>query len=668
MAPITPTNDSGARKRRVARPRSGMTPHLPRETTIAEAALHDSQDTGQDNPTTPPDQDKEPFRDRKITGLLRLPCELLQIIGSKLTGSRDILHFALVNKHVNGIILETMARNLVISKKQIKRLLEMLVSHPALIIKVSSVDLGDYGCNNHEDCLCLGTPHSKPEIMKLLGPAIAANTQNTISWNHIRQAKRTPGPVWRKNQAYFLDVLLSLCPNIKSIRVELPEARPFNSDIPPRPVHLAPHHLPAPNPELIPVAPLQGPALQMMQQNLEELIIAEDTRWKGPITCEVLEHQDISWRNTGKYTITLAGFSRLKRLDVPMDVLGRPQDVVFLVPNIVDTAADNAAADEIGKDKDDKLKSLAGIREKVLPLTLQYLHLRCCNKWTFALLKKVNQVPVEQLRLKHIELFFTSRPQDIIMQCDATDKGRLNYICLLSELHRKGVKVSFYTGPKEMVVDMRKELEAISVLSPFEVWQFVISGIPFTELNAEASRNRRVLSVGSRLFLRHAKHHLKLFNSPTFNAESWAQGAFFHGIKDTKRYPNILSPKLKVITLDPSRWSLREDGKHQVKRRLAALLSLDTFEFTFRVEQALGSTPIDVPFLGVTFNIPSAGTRHHRRKDEEKIPGQGHGTDCTLGSKNDESNSSCPTEGLPFAKDSKFDSVLWSGVLWKASL
>jgi hypothetical protein len=223
MAPSTPPH--AARKRRVASPSSGTdTPYLPRETTRPGPNLRNTyaDSTSSDQSTHIPN-----LEDRKDASLLGLPCELLEIIASSLIGSKHIFNLALANKHVNSVVRKTIVRDLVVSKKHIKGCIDMLARHPDLINCVTSVDLSDFGCGHAldcPDCLCLGTPNFKPDVLEFIGRTITNNSDNTITWTHVREAKYTRGTVWRKQQAFFLDVLITSCPNLKSITLEVSSA------------------------------------------------------------------------------------------------------------------------------------------------------------------------------------------------------------------------------------------------------------------------------------------------------------------------------------------------------------------------------------------------------------------------------------------------------------
>jgi hypothetical protein len=563
MAPSTPPH--AARKRRVASPGSDNTPQISRGTTISDPSLRDTC-TGHSDRASPDRYGRgETTQDRKDASLLGLPCELLEMVASNLLRNKHIVNLALTNRHLHGIIRKTMVRQLVVSKKHVKSCVDMLARHPDLITCVTCITLGDFGCE-HEDYRCLGTSDFEPDVMELINTTITSNTISTITWDRIQRGKDVPGPVWHMQEAFFLEILTTLCPNLKSVTVELPAARQFSSGGPPQPVHMAPDNLPGLNQELTPVTPFQGSALQVMRQKLEALTIAEDTRWKGPPTLEFLERQDIPWRNMGKHTITLTGFSKLRRLDVPMEVLGHPCTLLFVDPTATAISTTDLAAAGINTTRTHP-------RTKVLPLTLRYLHLRSCNKMTFALLQKINEVPVAQLRLKHIELFSKTGLRDLVMQCDATDLGRFNYLQVLSDLNRKGTKVTFYTWHGEEALDIFQELASLSALSPFEVWRSSASHISSPTLNPAASEKRRIGDIGIRIFLRHAEHHMNLFNRATLDLRLWTHAAFFHGIKNTKWDLELLDRSKQLQPADPGDWEERPLGKREARWRLPVLLS-----------------------------------------------------------------------------------------------
>ncbi|EMD95343.1 hypothetical protein COCC4DRAFT_178928 [Bipolaris maydis ATCC 48331] len=611
MAPSTPSS-SRMRKRRVGSP--GITPaipNLPRETTRREtASIHEQQRFDHQSNTVL--DYGEAYKRARIC-LLDLPSELIDLIASKLRKEKAIFKFALVSKRLSGIVQQTMVRKPVLRQPNIRSFLEMLGHHPELIQKITHVDLGDFDCSHHQDCHCRDVPNLDGDVKETIGRIITANTQGDVTWSHIRKTKSFLGPVWREDQAFFLNTLVALCSNMRSITIELPGARRFQAGQPPRPNHSAPHTFPSLNPELLPVTPFDGIALQILRPRLQSLIIAEDTRWKGPATLEVLHFRDLNWRNMGKHTITLAGFSSLKRLDVPMDALGCPQNVVFSNQDRQTTPAKNDTPTNNLVLKDGRLQTLEEARLKVLPSTLTHLHLRSCNKFTFAFLKMINETATENMQLRYVELFFHNESHEAIINCDATDEGGFSYLDLLMDLERKHINVQFFCGARETRVDMRRELEALSFLTPFEVWRYSNFRRPFSELSLCASSIRQSSMIGSRLFLRHANSHSRLFNSSTFHPESWAQSAFFRGTNPTKKSNSTRDQKPKADEeVDTSH--IRNREKQKIRRRLPDLLSLDSFQFSFNKVQSLSSLPGEVVFQGVVLPI-STDSRAHPIED-----------------------------------------------------
>ncbi|KAG9190431.1 hypothetical protein G6011_08519 [Alternaria panax] len=687
MAPTTPLS-SGARKRRVASPGSGVkTPTLPREPAIPDTTPEGPYHVHQPNTNVRSDEvDAHLLQNH---GLLSLPCELLEMIASNLLATTHILNLGMVSKRMSGIVQQTIVRDLVVSSRNIGRFLGMLSGRAELTSKVSSVDVGDLGCSQYGEHPYADLDSLGPNFLETLSIAIAASTGHVIDWSPVREDNKYVGPVWRQDTAFFLNVLATSCPSIKSVTVELPEARPFRSGQPPRPIHQAPSALPALNPELLPVAPFQGPALRVFQAKLETrkscpLTISENTSWKGPPTIEVLESHNLKWRNMGTHIITLANFSRLKRLDIPMDILGRPHDIVFSNTYNLNVAKHDGPA--IVRRTPPVSKKLAELRSKVLPLTLQYLHLRSCNKWVFALLQRINEVPVEDLILKRVELSFELSPKNLLIQCDAEDLGRLDYVQLLAGLDRKGIEVIFHTGPEGIAVDMRKELEALSCLTPSEVWHCSVAHAPFSKWNPEASRKRQSLKTGFRYFLRHADHHSQLLNSPTFNIESWMQGAFFHGISNSEWDAQLLDSRMEVKTIGSGGWKERALGKRALKRRLPPLLNLDIYQFVLRIEQKLTPLPKESEFFGASFAITDgvrAQPSHQHRdavkklrayKEKPKRLKQAKCAEPLLHAKaevhdlEDGIERLRPGSANNVGTASQFNATLWAGIAWNIFL
>ncbi|KAI4639981.1 hypothetical protein J4E93_008780 [Alternaria ventricosa] len=674
MAPMTPPS-STPRKRRVASPANGVkTPPLSRESAIPEFSPEDSQDG--DKHDTSALLDEVDTHLVHNNGMLRLPSELLEMVASNLLDTTHIFNFGLVNKRLGGIVQATIVRELIASGRNIKGFLRMLSYQPELLNKVLSINLGDFGCSHHVGCFCADENSLDLDILEGLGAAISTTTGHTPDWSRVWESNASVGTVWRKEPAFSLNLLAMSCPNIKSVTVQLPEVRPFFSSQPPRPLYQAPPVFPALNFEMLPGAPFQGPALPLFQAKLEALTIAENTRWKGPPTIEVLESHDAKWRNMGSHMITLADFARLKRLDIPMGIIGLPDDIFLSFA----TKSDAARVSDALPAK----KTLAEARSKVIPLTIQHLRLRSCNKWTFALLQRINEIPVSDLRLKYVELYFKTPCKQLIILCNAFDLGRLDYLDLLTSLGRKGIKVTFHSGSQEVSGGMRKELEAFYRLRPLEMWRCSGSSAPFCEWAPEASRQPQ-LAFGVRMFLRHADHHSQLLNSPTFDLRLWIQSAFFHGIRSSKWDPQLQEPNKKQATIDSSGWADRALGKRTFRRRLSPLLNLDTFQFTLRFEQKLAPLAKETLFLGASFvttestNAQSPdqyrdSTKKSCAKEEQTKRSKkaeitelaSYITDKAQGLDEDIERLRLESVNIPMAAE--FSETLWASVAWKILL
>ncbi|KAH9861691.1 hypothetical protein J1614_011444 [Plenodomus biglobosus] len=470
--------------------------------------------------------------DYASTCLLSLPNELLEMIAFNLPGYSHMLNFALSNKYLQSITEAAMCKKLVVSKKGIKGFLEALSRHLPLGEKVISADLGDFSCMGRLQCAC-PTADLEKDMVVFLTHVIASRTNHTVDWFQLRRSGQGSGPMWTAKEAFFLDALFSLCPNLKSLTVELPQAMPFDGAGPPVALSNAPVPLPSPNLELPCSPPLQGAALYLAQRNLEVLTIAEDQRWKGPQKHEMLTNSNVTWRALGKHTITLAGFRKLKKLDVPLAALGNPYSIRFLDPTATPKLVDET--DEAGPSDDKKTRQEPpSLPVKVLPSTLESLYLRSCGNSTFVLLLNIAQMPAGTLQLKRIEIFLQTNAKHMILKCQAEDEDKLSYLQILSHLSRNGIRVRFYNGDQDSPINMMAELTSLYFLSPWESILISTMTIQFSEVNLRSSQHRRQSPDASRLFFKHASTHFDLFNSPTFTPHAWNNIGFFHGNLNTK--------------------------------------------------------------------------------------------------------------------------------------
>lgn len=552
------------------------------------------------------------------TTLLDLPAELLQFITSDLRGTNGILNLARANRRLKDVAQNAMLKDLIVSKNNLTQVLTMLARRLDRVPSILSIDLGNLGwpCSRY----LLARPRIDDETFNLLISTVPPQLRHNL-FVGTEAGKSDSGSAWRRLEKLYLNFLLSLCPNLRSLNFEWPGTDSFVAARPPRSNHLSPSMLPAQNPETMAIPPFEGLALQFLQQKLEELTISRDTIWKGPSMLETLTtEEEVQWRSIGKQSITLAGFQNLTRLDVPMSVLGQPQTIRLLeTARMGYVSRANSGNDSPAGGNGNQTMQLPLHQSKIIPLTIKYLHLRDCNKHTFALLQKWSEISPDRLRLKLVEIFFKASPKAFISQCYIADEGKIDYLGKLSDLACRNVDVRSYTGSSAAAVDLRKELAHMSLLSPLEVWALATSSIQYSALKPESSIKRRFSMIGGCLFLRHFHDHLELFNSPNFDPTAWANVVFFRGAKDSKWDPTILPPNIEVGTLPNSQWLSRPLGMKDFKRRFPVFqgelstmgssgintnVSTDISDYPFTFESMVKVTPMpnNLPALGTMYS------------------------------------------------------------------
>lgn len=562
MARSTHPDDNRHKKRRG--------PRTDAEAMASKPASHNPSATTSAS-TTLPGHDKHDDSDAPRLRLLELPSELLLQTALQLCGTKAIFSLSLVNKYLHGVAQEAIGKKLVIPTNRILDALKMLARVPELIPKVNTLELGDYQPPHDDRCLCLRDADFDNHATAILSAAITWKTQGIVGWDDIQVMKHVSGRVWPATHIFPLDLLVSICPNIKEVTIELPRKSDFDKT----PTRISSSSLiqdfPIVNSEYMPVIPFDGVAHIFLRSKLEALTIPEVSRWKGMPQLEVINiPDDMKWREAGKFIITLPGFTRLKYLDVPMDILGLPQSIVFQNEEDIKTVEVNmvhregAARNTAGNTDDTSQREQASklvLPAKTLPLSLTSLRLRGCTDRTFAFLDVVREIPSDQLKLKHIDLFFEFTARSSILQCYLMDDGSLDYLVLLSELERMGVIVTFHFGSKEKVFDIRNELMPLYFLSPAEAGLMTLLKKQFAVLNQCAAMRRWSQPEARHLFVRHALHHFDLLNSPTFDATFWKDVTFFHG------------PTIKwTPDSQPRKINASNKTKLEPKRRRRALL------------------------------------------------------------------------------------------------
>jgi hypothetical protein len=102
-----------------------------------------------------------------------------------------------------------MFEKVIIPLNRILDLLKMLTRHPGLMPIVNSVDLGNYW---QPDLYWLTL---RDLSFDLLAGSVLRDTLPT--WDTIQSYRGAPMTYWPQEYRYLLDILVSLCPNIKDL-------------------------------------------------------------------------------------------------------------------------------------------------------------------------------------------------------------------------------------------------------------------------------------------------------------------------------------------------------------------------------------------------------------------------------------------------------------------
>lgn len=568
---------------------------------------------------------------RNIT-VLGLPHELLLQVAAHLQNLRDgsLPKLACVNKRLSDIAKEAMARNLVVHQCDIKSAADWLLQNSSLIPSVTSVDLSASRtghapwCDDSESKNVLS-----PEMKAKLDKAITESTQGAVSWQGLEDFSpvewRHPHiyddvypPRWDKSRWHLIDMLLCLCPNIRTVTLQMP-AEKHQDVVPELSQHNRAYDLPKANDFARPVAPFEGVSLQHMRKKLKSLTIASHHRWAGLMKEEVhVRSETVHFRAYGRDVITLEGFENLRHLDIPMELLGLPYNLLFRdcgddIPERV------SVPKEFVSQSINNIKSV-DLAVKILPLSLVWLQLRSCNQYLFHLLDLINDIPSGRLRLKKIDLFLDTGARESISRCTLAQSTPADFVSLLIELCDSGVNVRFYdeSGNQEInmcqgsdiSLNMSSELLApAGYATPEEESVLAMIGKQFVDLNAHATASRRKSRFAHHLFMRHALSHFDLLNLPSFDANYWRGTAFFHGVSNTKFDPSLRSSKAPSAAEDYGLSSFNIAAEPRSRKKLSGHMYLDEYNFSF-TSSAL--PPLKAPVVKVFSSL--GGIYAHRMK------------------------------------------------------
>lgn len=211
---------------------------------------------------------------------------------------------------------------------------------------------------------------------------------------------------------------------------------------------------------------------------------------------------------------------------------------------------------------------------KVLPLSLQYLQLRHCNRATFGILLTIYSLHRDRLNLKHIDLFLQTCARTSICLFGLINLDLASFYTGLVGLGQKGVMVTFY-NTNGKTVDIYGELLALQHITFSDRTVASQADKQYSDFRMSAVKRRRTSPLERRLFARHGQSHFDLLNSTTFQGEKWADTAFFHGCKsmrwetapeEDKNSQDIIKYSRIVQKLKPNR---------------KTFLDLSEFEFMF---------------------------------------------------------------------------------------
>ncbi|KAF2714505.1 hypothetical protein K504DRAFT_496433 [Pleomassaria siparia CBS 279.74] len=439
--------------------------------------------------------------------ILELPNEILAAIAQFAT-NRDLCHLSLVSRRMRDVAQSALLKPARIPHNGIRKFVETLADRPDLRL-IKEVDLGDFGCDQHD----AGLGECAPEMLEKL-ERLVSDIKGDEQWSKL--IKEQKGGDYYKtygtDSSFFLAVLLIIAPNISTLSVEL---RPLANMTTTRLVSLS-------SPEIW-MLQVHGrlfdePLTHLLEDRLEELTIPANT------SCFKGDHL----RN-----ISFINFNTLKRLNVPMNVF---------VHHSID--ATNPTELEIR-----------------LPQKLEYLKIQACNRLAFecisSLLDCLREGQVSKLR--QVDLSFQGcLRSSLVLLCHGEapriDKLRRILRALASDYR---CKVTAYTRAyllsKYEASDLLSELDTYANIPSSEAWMIATKDEQFGDaiMRKRDGTPRERTKAERELFCRNQHISTALLSSPTFDATAWKKakpfenpfpfirgdffdGSFFRGTKYTK--------------------------------------------------------------------------------------------------------------------------------------
>ena len=422
--------------------------------------------------------------------LRELPNELLAAIASHLR-NKDLCNLALVSKQLRVVAQDTIIKPVRLPRNSIRKLLETLIDRPDLAQRIRHVDLGDFrydkfGGSSEGPGDFDANTYQRYEslITKQFGSEL---------WEEI--SRTTEGDTWN-GRSYYLALLALMLPNMKQIDFEMRAIAD-----PPQILALMPTQTQLAVQALQP--PFCGTVMRLLAEKLERLTIADQSPKKGP-------HM---------HNLDLAQLTNLKRLSMPMATIVRKNS---MISNL----------------------------DKVLPLNLEYLELRQCNKFVFDLITSLSVPSFGPITLQKVGLFFkSSTSAAVLLAGDGTIERIGTLRKNLRELSNKGVRLTTFVQPypwsrfwRDVYLkgNFQQEVDLTTILSPEEIYMACTKNVTFAFFAARdaSGAHRKRTKFERRLIAKFWYMPIRLFTSPTFDAEKWSGIRMFNGTKGTGKHRN----------------------------------------------------------------------------------------------------------------------------------
>jgi hypothetical protein len=460
---------------------------------------------------------------KKIT---HLPNELLGVLSTHVR-NEDLCNLALVCTKLRYPAQAALFTPLELPKRRIRHLLETLLARPDLASRIHHIDLGDYASHRitPEDSENF-SPIPGDFELKIYWKFKEAITErfDTQTWTTISSLIGITD-AWGSMRSFFLAVLIILAPNLYQLSFEM---RPLTESF-----ELLARMTVSLRLAIQSLGPPFGNTItHLLSQKIGVLKVARNPPGKGPYM----------------HNLDLHGFSRLKRLSLPMETLIRK----YMMPSTP---------------------------YRVFPASLEHLQVLSCDCFTFLWIISLCHCRErgKLSNLRSVELFFESplRPalllQSLGLAADlsaglsaGTDDGTLSKVSVARFHHilrappMVGIALTVHSRPhirsqigsrQYNTQDLCRELGIWQKLVPGEIYLAALKNVEFSEVvarNKDGSSRVRT-TAERRLVLHFWRMPLGLFTSPTFEPLAWSNVRMFNGNKGTKSDPAYKPVTQKVL-------------------------------------------------------------------------------------------------------------------------